>query len=194
MSKQVENIKAGLSPNDNVESMKSQGSAFMRCFILRPRVKLEGKGRASRNPDASPQCSFIIASIFPSSTLPFPQASPLALPSHSSQTLPNPALGRRDRSSSANIPQGVDKTMNGSKAYGAARAKYLARNPLGGASVVLYNPDNYVYYTLSQYMMKTFNVPYPSKPPTSWKTASTFDGAVDSIDQDSDLVEVKDGG
>ncbi len=33
--------------------------------------------------------------------------------------------------------------MHGSKVYGAAKAKFLAWNPLGGASVALENPDNY---------------------------------------------------
>ncbi|CAI6335731.1 unnamed protein product [Periconia digitata] len=79
-----------------------------------------------------------------------------------------------------------DSSRGSEKAYGAHRAKYLAKMKNRAMSrLVFTNTDNYVYYALSTYMMKHFKTAYPEEPPASW-SAPAIQGEDEELSTDDD--------
>ncbi|KAI9724072.1 MAG: hypothetical protein M1812_000790 [Candelaria pacifica] len=84
-------------------------------------------------------------------------------------------------------PRLVDKSIAGfpGKAYGAARAKYLARTTLGGTRAAIGNVDNYVFYLVHQWMIARWGV-VPYKPEFAWSAPRAEDAfGADATDIDA---------
>jgi hypothetical protein len=109
---------------------------------------------------------------------------------YSSDTVLRPAVG-------ISSPRCIDRSVSGlqGKAYGPARAKYLARAQIAGPQAALSNVDNHVFFLICKWMYKTFGVA-ASGPKFAWATApmgkredddnpADFDD-FDSWDDDSD--------
>lgn len=83
----------------------------------------------------------------------------------------------------------MDKIYNGEKAYGPARAKYLAKMTSGGTTVAYANNGNYIYFAISMFMESRWGEKV-TMPKASWKgladASITEPFPYSSVDDDDD--------
>ncbi len=92
-------------------------------------------------------------------------------------------------------PRATDKSIRGfpGKAYGPARAKYLARATFGGPRVAYANVDNYVYYLSTVFMSNRWGLT-PYKPEAAWNSLHAEDAfGQDAVDNDASDEPIANG-